>query len=131
MHVFVDESEPQNQPPSIPPYQGGGLDAWKANPPLTPLIRGGLKAPSPDKGRGGEGFGFESVFLPYNKNLTQRARENRSNPTDSGAFLFTAMNILEPLYEACIAHMHVFVDEIEPQNQPPSIPPYQGGGLDA
>ncbi len=29
----------------------------------------------------------------------------------SGAFLFAAMNILEPLYEACIGRMHAFVDE--------------------
>ena len=49
----------QNQPPSIPPYQGGG------------------QAPSLDKGRDGEGF----AYLPYNKNLTTLARENRSNPT--------------------------------------------------
>ena len=45
--------------------------------PLAPLIRGGLKAPSPDKGRVGEGF----AFLPYSKSLTALARENRSNPT--------------------------------------------------
>jgi very-short-patch-repair endonuclease len=45
-------------------------------------------APSPDKGRAGEGLdrhgeGFASgpAFLPYNKNLTARARENRNNPT--------------------------------------------------
>jgi very-short-patch-repair endonuclease len=49
--------------------------------PLTPLIRGGLKAPSLDKGRAGEGFAFDSAFLPYNKSLTERARENRKNPT--------------------------------------------------
>ena len=53
----------QNQPPSIPPCQGGSL------------------APSLDKGRAGEGFAFDSTFLPYNKNLTALARENRSNPT--------------------------------------------------
>jgi very-short-patch-repair endonuclease len=67
------KSMSQNQPPSIPPYQGGGF-----------------LAPSPDKGRAGEGLpltladdGFtgKSVFLPYNKNLTTLARENRSNPT--------------------------------------------------
>ncbi len=59
--------------------------------PLAPLIRGELKtahlnrgelkAPSPDKGRAGEGFAFDSAFLPYNKNLTALARQNRSNPT--------------------------------------------------
>lgn len=65
--------------------------------PLAPLIRGGLEtnlasslirgeleaglAPSLDKGRVGEGFASEPAFLPYNKNLTARARENRNNPT--------------------------------------------------
>jgi very-short-patch-repair endonuclease len=55
----------QNQPPSVPPCQGGSL---------------GL-APSPDKGRAGEGFAFDSPYLPYNKKLTSLARQNRSNPT--------------------------------------------------
>ena len=45
------------QPPSIPPYQGGSMSSL------------------PDKG--GRGVGF----LPYDKNLTAFARENRSNPT--------------------------------------------------
>ncbi len=52
--------------------------------PLAPLIRGGLEpspSPSPDKGRAGEGFALGAAFLPYNKNLTLLARENRSNPT--------------------------------------------------
>jgi len=31
----------------------------------------------------------------------------------SGAFLFAALNILEPLYEACIDRMQVFVDELD------------------
>jgi len=31
----------------------------------------------------------------------------------SGAFLFAALNILEPLYEACLDRMQVFVDELE------------------
>ena len=31
----------------------------------------------------------------------------------SGAFLFAALNILEPLYEACLDRMQVFVDEVE------------------
>jgi very-short-patch-repair endonuclease len=51
----------QNQPPSLPPCQGGSLEA------------------SPDKG-GGEG-GANEGFIPYNKNLTTLARENRGNPT--------------------------------------------------
>lgn len=31
----------------------------------------------------------------------------------SGAFLFAALNILEPLYEACLDRMQVFIDELE------------------
>ena len=31
----------------------------------------------------------------------------------SGAFLFAALNILEPLYEACLERMDVFLDELE------------------
>ena len=31
----------------------------------------------------------------------------------SGAFLFAALNILEPLYEACLARMEAFVDDLE------------------
>jgi len=53
----------EKQPPSIPPYQGGSM------------------APSPDKGRVGEGFAVDFAFLPYNKNFTALARENRKNPT--------------------------------------------------
>ncbi|MGF1541253.1 MAG: hypothetical protein ACFCU5_12515 [Pleurocapsa sp.] len=29
----------------------------------------------------------------------------------SGAFLFAALNILEPLYEACLERMQIFLDE--------------------
>lgn len=35
----------------------------------------------------------------------------------SGAFLFAALNILEPLYEACLDRMQVFLDELESSNQ--------------
>ena len=45
----------------------------------SPLGRG--LSPSLDKGRAGEGLPFNSAYLPYNKNLTVLARENRSNPT--------------------------------------------------
>ena len=31
----------------------------------------------------------------------------------SGAFLFAALNILEPLYEACLDRMQVFLDELD------------------
>jgi very-short-patch-repair endonuclease len=64
----------QNQPPSTP---------QPPRPPLSGGSFGGGLAPSPDKGRVGEGFAVDSVFLPYNKNLTERARENRKNPTSA------------------------------------------------
>ena len=35
----------------------------------------------------------------------------------SGAFLFAALNILEPLYEACLDRMQVFIDELESSGQ--------------
>jgi len=31
----------------------------------------------------------------------------------SGAFLFAALNILEPLYEACLERMHAFLDDLK------------------
>ncbi len=47
----------------------------------------------------------------------------------SGAFLFAALNILEPLYEACLERMQAFVDEAEPVSPPsrrnlPVSPPH-------
>jgi hypothetical protein len=36
----------------------------------------------------------------------------------SGAFLFAALNILEPLYEACLERMRAFVAELEPEDPP-------------
>lgn len=36
----------------------------------------------------------------------------------SGAFLFAALNILQPLYEACLARMEAFVDELGPDDYP-------------
>jgi len=35
----------------------------------------------------------------------------------SGAFLFAALNILEPLYEACLDRMKVFLDELDSSGQ--------------
>jgi hypothetical protein len=35
----------------------------------------------------------------------------------SGAFLFAALNILEPLYEACLDRMQVFLDDLESSEQ--------------
>ena len=72
-------------------------------------------------------------LITYNLNITRFAIDVIQNSSDpelirhfykalekitvldptcgSGAFLFAAMNILEPLYEACIARMHAFVAE--------------------
>ncbi|MCL4834555.1 MAG: hypothetical protein KJZ86_19095, partial [Caldilineaceae bacterium] len=36
----------------------------------------------------------------------------------SGAFLFAALNILEPLYEACLIRMQAFVEESGPEESP-------------
>jgi len=35
----------------------------------------------------------------------------------SGAFLFAALNILEPLYEACLNRMEAFIEDFEPSNR--------------
>lgn len=52
-----------------------------------------------------EGSDFISVFYNAIKEITIL------DPTaGSGAFLFAALNILEPLYEACIARMREFVE---------------------
>ncbi|MDP2786006.1 MAG: endonuclease domain-containing protein [Sulfurimicrobium sp.] len=55
-----------------------GMDKT-SNPPRSPLVRGEGQCSSPDKGMPG---GVEH-FLPYNKNLTVLARENRKNPTQA------------------------------------------------
>jgi hypothetical protein len=74
-------------------------------------------------------------FITYNLDLiqfTQDVIENSEGPelirsfykaisditicdpaVGSGAFLFAALNILEPLYEACLNRMQIFVEEIE------------------
>jgi hypothetical protein len=38
----------------------------------------------------------------------------------SGAFLFAALNILEPLYEACLIRMRAFVDDLDRSGEPHS-----------
>ena len=38
----------------------------------------------------------------------------------SGAFLFAALNILEPLYEACLDRMRAFTDDLERSGEPHS-----------
>lgn len=77
-------------------------------------------------------------FITYNLNITQFAQDAVENyegsdfiiafskainkvtildPTcGSGAFLFAAMNILEPLYETCIKRMREFVEEDDARN---------------
>lgn len=72
-------------------------------------------------------------FITYNLNIRQFAQDAIQNTDDpqalrafwdalqsvsvldptcgSGAFLFAALNILEPLYEACLERMQAFVDE--------------------
>ena len=74
-------------------------------------------------------------FITYNLDIRQFAEDVISNcegpelvrafyqtissvtvldPTcGSGAFLFAALNILEPLYEACLDRMQAFVDDLE------------------
>ena len=81
-------------------------------------------------------FGIQSIndFITYNLDIQQFAQDVIENcegpellrafwrainqvtvldPTcGSGAFLFTALNILEPLYEACLNRMEAFVAEL-------------------
>ncbi len=76
-----------------------------------------------------------NAFITYNLNIRQFAHdviENSEGPEllrafyhaiekvtvldptcGSGAFLFAALNILEPLYEACLDRMEVFLSELE------------------
>lgn len=61
--------KPGEEPPSVPPCQGGGE---------TP--NASTTGSLPDKGGRGEGF-VEEGFLPYAAFLTPLARENRKNPT--------------------------------------------------
>ena len=43
----------------------------------------------------------------------------------SGAFLFAALNILEPLYDACLERMQSFVDDCDRSNDPKAAQRYQ------
>jgi hypothetical protein len=78
-------------------------------------------------------------FITYNLNIRQFAQDTVENTSDpdflrhfykalnkvtildptcgSGAFLFAAMNILEPLYEACLMRMRAFVEEEDRLNE--------------
>ncbi len=77
-------------------------------------------------------------FITYNLNIRQFAQDVVENINDpellkhfykalnsvtiidptcgSGAFLFEAMNILEPLYEACLQRMEIFLEEAKDEN---------------
>ena len=77
-------------------------------------------------------------FITYNLNIRQFAQDAVESTNDpeylkhfykalnsvtiidptcgSGAFLFAAMNILEPLYEACIQRMEIFIEEAKDEN---------------
>ena len=59
----------------------------KTAPPPAPLVRGETSAPSPDKGRVGEGL----KYLPYDKRLTALARQNRHNPTPAESLLWNKL----------------------------------------
>ena len=64
-----------------------GKNLTPPNPPLSGGERAGGRstvAPSPDKGRAGEGLGF----LPYDKRLTSYARANRKEPTPAENMLW-------------------------------------------
>jgi hypothetical protein len=43
----------------------------------------------------------------------------------SGAFLFAALNILEPIYDACLERMQGFIDDCERSNEPKAGKKYQ------
>ena len=82
-----------------------------------------------------------SAFITYNLDIHQFAQDVIENcegpellrafwkaiteitildPTcGSGAFLFAALNILEPLYEACLERMEVFLEELEHTREKP------------
>ena len=52
--------------------------------------------------------------IPDKSNQKYQPGMSVLDPTcGSGAFLFAALNILEPLYEACLDRMQVFLDELE------------------
>jgi hypothetical protein len=78
-------------------------------------------------------------FITWNLNIRQFAQDSIENTADpdflrhfykaissvtildptcgSGVFLFAAMNILEPLYEACINRMRAFVEDEDRENE--------------
>jgi len=77
MSEGITDMSQNQQPPSIPPYQGGSLASDECNgkgvylPPLTMRVVNGL-SPSPDKGMAGEGLKeiayIEAVIRPTESN---------------------------------------------------------------
>ena len=52
--------------------------------------------------------------IPKQSNETYQSGISVLDPTcGSGAFLFAALNVLEPLYEACLERMQAFVEDLE------------------
>jgi len=75
--------EDKSLTPPTPLVRGEPATVGVDGPPA-PITKVEPDAPSPDKGRAGEGL----PFLPYNKNLTALARENRNNPTPAETLLW-------------------------------------------
>ena len=94
-----------------------------------------------EKLRGGEVRGMDD-FITHNLNIRQFAQDAVAHcegpellrafyeavskvtvldpACGSGAFLFAALNILEPLYEACLDRMRTFMDDLERSEEPHS-----------
>jgi len=63
--------------------------------------------------------------IPSKSNETLQHGITILDPTcGSGAFLFAALNVLEPLYEACLDRMQVFVNELNLSTSTPSSEKY-------
>ena len=94
-----------------------------------------------EKLQGGEVRGMDD-FITHNLNIRQFAQDVSAHcegpellralykavskvtvldpACGSGAFLFAALNILEPLYEACLDRMRAFTDDLERSGEPHS-----------
>ncbi len=67
---------------------------------------------------------LRSIYYTLSGRIPEKSNEQFQpaisvlDPTcGSGAFLFAALNILEPLYEACLDRMQIFIDELESSGQ--------------
>ncbi len=64
--------------------------------------------------------------IPKKSNEKHESGISVLDPTcGSGAFLFAALNILEPIYEACLDRMQEFVDDLEHSEEKPSPRRYE------